>query len=101
MGGNIIGVLENNTNDGTSYYAIPKNPNNAMNFDLESLMETSIQEEQSDNKKKYIIGGIGLLGASVIVFFVGAWQGWWAKGLFGDRDSSIKPNDNSGDEDDD
>jgi len=34
MGGNIIGVLENNTNDGTAYYVIPKNPNNTMNFDM-------------------------------------------------------------------
>jgi hypothetical protein len=34
MGGNIIGALENNINNGTSYYVISTNPNQSNNFNI-------------------------------------------------------------------
>ena len=34
MGGKIIGVLENNTNDGTEFYVIPLKKSNTTNFNL-------------------------------------------------------------------
>lgn len=34
MSGNIIGVLENNTSDGTPYYVIPTNSNSTSNFNM-------------------------------------------------------------------
>ena len=50
MSGNIIGILENNTSDGTSYYVIPTNKNSTSNFNI--FKDTFVL--QNKNKNTYV-----------------------------------------------
>jgi hypothetical protein len=74
--------------------SVNNNMGSAMAFDLESLMATPLPPEATDNKKKYIIGG--LIGGVAIVGIYLIWSKFFDK----DNDSS-KDDDSTTSEQDD